>query len=194
MDKNYGKNNYYKIGAFMIFELNNYEAQIINYDDIGGLINALEKHYDFRVLLDETGYTDKFMIVRFTLSGTNKKFGVGLTMADIGVEPRIVAVPYSDLSLIGYNMTLAILDLKQKTIIFRNEFLTPIVFLKCYSDCFLVLTENCIYLFSYSGEELNMHILDDLLIQFEFTNDTLSFKTDSSPDQKSISLKEFGIR
>lgn len=177
----------------MIFELNNYEAQIINYDDIGGLMNALEKHYDFRILLDETGYTDKFMVVRFTLPGTNKKFGVGLTMADIGVEPRIAAVPYSDLSLIGYNMTLAILDLKQKTIISRNEFLTPIVFLKCYPDCFLVLTENCIYLFSYSGEEMNIYILDDLLIQFEFTNDTLSFITDSSPIKKSISLKELGV-
>ena len=175
------------------YGMNDYEAKTIQIDSKRELCAVLPREYENYVLLENPEYDSEYMIISYESPGAVKRFGVGIMAAGQGSGPIIAAVPYRNMSLIGFDSTLSLLDLELCSAIFSKTFDTPLVFCKCYPDSVLVLTELCIYLLSYQGETLNIYQLDDILGKFYFSQDELSFHTYSNPNKRSISLSEFGV-
>ena len=177
----------------LFYGMNDYEVKIIPVDSKRELLDILLREFDRYVLLENSDFDSRYLIASYYLSGSMKKFGVGLLVADSGHPPLITSVPYRNMSLLGYNCTLSLLDLEIGRVVFKQEFCTPLVFYKCYPDNILVLTEDCIYLLSYNGERQNSYLLDDVLQEFEFSFNTLSFNTCSNPEKRVITLTDLGF-
>lgn len=174
------------------YGMNDYEAKTVSIDSKGELCAVLRREYENYVLLENPEYDSEYMIISYESPGDVKRFGVGI-MAAGQSGPLIAAVPYRNMSLIGFDSTLSLLDLERYSVVFSKTFDTHLVFCRCYPDSVLVLTELCIYLLSYQGETLNIYQLDDILGKFHFSQNELSFHTYSNPNKQSISLSEFGV-
>lgn len=155
------------------------------------LLDTLNRKCKKRIVLSEPESYSKCYLLSIQDGCGCLTFGVGLLLI-CDVPFSILLLHETDCILIGYNQNLALVNCKSQKLIFDLKLDSFFCFAKIYPSKILVLSEMSMYLFSYTGDLINVITFSDILEEYSFDAD--SFMYTAGSETRAISLREFGAQ